>query len=62
LKTARILDGDRGFGLEYDNNSGKRNTMRLDAKNYEKAVLEARLFLNIDQDNLDTDGTKWEVE
>jgi hypothetical protein len=63
VKTARILDlSGGGFGLEYDNNVGRRNTMRLDAVTYEKAVNEARLFLEINQEDTDPDGTKWEVE
>jgi hypothetical protein len=63
VKTACILDLEGGgFGLEYDNNVGRRNTMRLDAKTYEKAVHEARLFLEINQEDIDPDGTNWEVE
>ncbi len=63
MKTARILDleNDR-FGLEYDNNLGKRNTMRLDAASYEKAIREAKSFLGINRENLDADGTLWEIE
>ena len=45
MKTARILDEEAGgFGLEYDNAHGKRNTMRLDALSYEKAIAEAKSF------------------
>lgn len=63
MKTARILDLDNdGFGLEYDNNLGKRNTMRLDAATYEKAIREAASFLGINRENLDADGTLWEIE
>lgn len=63
LKTARILDLEEGgFGLEYDNNTGKRNTTRLDAVTYEKAVAEARLFLEINRNDIDSDGTKWDFE
>ncbi|HXU79737.1 MAG TPA: hypothetical protein VN794_24355 [Methylomirabilota bacterium] len=63
MKTAKILDMDQDrFGLEYDNNLGKRNTMRLDAATYEKAISEARSFLGINQENVDADGTLWEVE
>jgi len=63
MKTARILDleNDR-FGLEYDNNLGKRYTMRLDAETYERAVREAKSFLDINAENLDPDGTLWEIE
>ncbi len=62
LKTARILDLENdSFGLEYDNTLGKRNVMRLDALSYERAVREARLFLGINDENLDEDGSAWEV-
>ena len=63
MKTARILDQDYGtFGLEYDASKGTRNTMRLDARDYEKAIREARSFLGINENNLDEEGTLWEVE
>ena len=63
MKTARILDQDNdGFGLEYDNTRGDKNTMRLDALTYERAIREARSFLGIKQDDRDEDGTLWEVE
>ena len=63
MKTARILDEESGaFGLEYDNTKGQRNTMRLDATTYEKAILEAKSFLGINEDNHDEDGFLWEVE
>jgi hypothetical protein len=63
MKIARILDEAGGaFGLEYDNTLGKKNTMRLDAFTYEKAVREAKSFLGINPDNLDADGDLWEVE
>ena len=63
IKTARILDQDRGtFGLEYDNTRGEKNTMRLDALSYERALREAKAFLGIQEDNLDEDGTVWEIE
>lgn len=63
MKTARILDRENeSFYLEYENNLGKRNTMRLDALTYERAVQEARSFLDINLDNLDPDGTLWEIE
>jgi hypothetical protein len=63
MKTARILeDEDDGFGLEYDNNLGQKNTMRLDAATYEKAVQEAKSYLGINPENLDEDGTAWEIE
>lgn len=63
MKTARILDEESGgFGLEYDNTRGEKNTMRLDATTYEKAIREAKSFLSIDENNLDEHGIKWEVE
>jgi len=63
LKTARIVDLEEGgFGLEYDTNVERRSSTRLEAVTYEKAVDEARLFLDINHENIDSDGTKWEVE
>ncbi len=63
MKIATILDQAHGaFGLEYDNTIGKKHTMRLEALTYERAVVEARSFLGINDDNLDTDGTLWQVE
>ena len=63
MKTARILeDEDDSFGLEYDNNLGQKNTMRLDAATYEKAVREAKSYLGITPENLDDEGTVWEIE
>ena len=62
-KTAKILDEAHGtFGLEYDNTQGKRNTMRLDALTYEKAIREAMSFLSIGEDDKDEDGTIWEIQ
>ena len=63
MKTAKVLDtDDGGFGLEYDNTRGSRNTMRLDALTYEGALREARSFLGIKVDQQDADGTEWQVE
>jgi hypothetical protein len=63
LKTARVLDTEEGgFGLEYDNRRGSRNTMRLDAETYEGAVEEARSFLGIQHDGRDAEGEEWEIE
>jgi hypothetical protein len=63
MKTARILDEeDDSFGLEYDNNLGQKLIMRLEAATYERAVREAKSFLGIDVENLDGDGTTWEIE
>jgi hypothetical protein len=63
MKTARILDReDDTFGLEYDDTRGTKNTMRLDALTYEKAIREAKSFLGINADNQDEDGTVWEID
>jgi hypothetical protein len=63
MKRARILDADNdSFCLEYDNTLGQRNRMRLDSLTYEKAILEAKSFLGIGSDSLDSDGDSWEVE
>jgi hypothetical protein len=63
MKTASILDGEWGtFALEYDNTQGKKNTMRLDAATYEKALREATSYLGINEDKRDADGDLWEVE
>ena len=63
MKAARILDWeDNVFGLEYDNNIGQRNTMRLDAATYERAIREAKSYLGINTENLDEAGTLWEIE
>jgi len=62
MKIATILDQGRGaFGLEYDNTLGKKNTMRLEAATYEKAIQEAKSFLGIKEDNHDEDGSLWDV-
>jgi hypothetical protein len=63
VKVGAILDEeDGGFVLEYDNTCGQRNTMRLDARTYEDAILEARSFLGIQPDDHDADGSLWAVE
>ena len=63
MKTARILDEQHGaFALEYDTTRGTKNTMRLDALTYERAIREAKSFLGINADNHDEDGALWEVE
>jgi hypothetical protein len=63
MKTATILDQDRDdFGLEYDNTRGGKNTMRLDASTYERAIEEARRFLGIQSDDHDEEGNLWAVE
>jgi hypothetical protein len=63
LKSARIVELEDGdFSLEYDNNLGNQNSMRLDAASYESALREAKFFLNINQQSIDPDGTTWEIE
>jgi hypothetical protein len=62
MKTAQILEEELdAFCLEYDNTLGKRNTMRLDASTYEKAIREAKAFLGVDAQNTDSDGAVWEI-
>jgi hypothetical protein len=62
-KIGRILDDDEeGFGFEYDDTLGRKNTMRLDALTYEGAIREARLYLGIQPDDRDADGSRWEIE
>jgi hypothetical protein len=63
MKIARILDqaGDT-FAVEYDNTIGKKNRMRLEAATYEGAIREAKSYLGINAENVDGDGTVWEVE
>jgi len=63
MKVARIFDQEpNAFRLEYDNTLGKKNTMRLEASTYEKAIRETKEFLGIDAGNHDADGTLWHVE
>jgi len=63
MKIARILDQEAAtFGLEYDDTRGTKNTMRLDALTYERAIREAKSFLGIDSSNHDAEGNLWEVE
>ena len=62
MKIARILDEGRGLFLEYDDTRGMKNTMRLDAVTYEKAVREAKFFLGIKEDDHDEDGDLWVVD
>jgi hypothetical protein len=62
FKTARILDEDNNgfFGLEYDNDRGTKNTMRLEASTYERAIREAKVFLEINGNDRDEDGNEWQ--
>jgi len=63
MKHATILDeGPRQFALQYDNTTGRKNQMRLDAKTYENAIQEARSFLGINKDDRDEAGDQWAVE
>lgn len=63
MKTAMILEEeDEAFLLEYDNNLGQKNTMRLDAVNYHGAIQEAKSYLGIDDQNLDGDGIEWKFD
>lgn len=63
MKRATILDQPAGqFALEYDNNLGRKNQMRLDAETYEKALREARSFLGIREDDCDEAGDQWAIE
>jgi hypothetical protein len=63
LKIGTIMDEeDGGFGFEYDDTRGQKNTMRLDALTYEAAIREARSFLGIRPDDHDADGSLWTVE
>lgn len=61
LKRAIILDEDEGFIVEYDNNIGTRNIMRLEAASYDDAIEEIKSFLGINGD-LDEQGNRWEIE
>ena len=63
MKTARIFDEDgEGFGLEYENTLGEKNSMRLDASTYENAIREAKSFLGINAEDCDGDGVHWDLE
>ena len=63
MKHATILNPDSSdFAMEYDNNLGKKNHMRLDAGTYEKAIREAKSYLGINEDDCDEAGDRWTVE
>jgi len=63
MKIARIFDQDADtFAVEYDNNIGKKNRMRLEAATYEGAIREVKSFLGIDARDTDAGGTVWQVE
>jgi hypothetical protein len=60
-KRAIILEEEEdSYSVEYDTTIGTKNTMRLDAGNYEEAVDETKTFLGITEDR-DEDGTVWEI-
>lgn len=60
---ARILEEEDGvFSLEYDNSRREKNTMRLDASTYPRALREARSFLEIGDDGRDAAGALWDIE
>lgn len=63
MKIARILDEPGGvFRLEYDDTLGHKRNTRLDAMTYERAIREARSYLEIGEDDRDSEGTQWDVE
>lgn len=65
MKRATILDLEEGpgeFAVEYDNTLGGKHQMRLDAGSYERAILEARSFLGLDEQDRDEAGDQWAVE
>ncbi len=63
MKIARILDEEGGsFRLEYDNDLGHKQNMRLDALSYEQALREAKGYLEAGEDDRDSEGAQWEIE
>jgi hypothetical protein len=63
MKRASILDeAGGGFILEYDDTVGRQHTMRLEARTYDAAILEARSFLGSRKDDRDAAGDLWMVE
>lgn len=63
MKIARVMDEPGGsFLLEYDNTLGRKHAMRLEAFTYEGALREARSYLGIGTDDLDNEGTRWDIE
>lgn len=62
-RIARVLDRpDGGFALEYDNTRGEKYMMQLDARTYEGAIREARVFLGVDSDDCDEENIHWDIE
>jgi hypothetical protein len=63
MKNARILDEPGGtFRLEYDDTLGHKRNTRLDAMTYEQALREARSYLEIGDDDRDSEGVQWDIE
>ena len=63
MKIARIQDEPGGvFRLEYDDTLGRKQNTRLDAMTYEQAVREARSYLEIGEDERDSEGAEWDIE
>jgi hypothetical protein len=63
MKIARILDeGGGAFRLEYDNARGHKQNTSLDAATYERALREAKGYLEIGEDDRDPEGTEWNIE
>ena len=62
MKIATILEQGGGtFCLEYDDTLGHKQTMRLEAQTYERALREARVYLEINNDDRDSEGTQWDI-
>lgn len=63
MKIARILDAEGGtFRLEYDNARGQKQNTRLEAMSYERALREAKGYLEIGEDDRDAEGAQWDIE
>ena len=63
MKNARIIDEPGGsFRLEYDDTLGQKQNNRLEAMTYEQALREARSYLEIGEDDRDSEGAQWDIE
>jgi hypothetical protein len=63
MKIATILDEGGGtYRLEYDNAQGHKQNTRLDALTYEQALREAKGYLEIGEDDRDSEGAQWDIE
>lgn len=63
MKFARILEERGGtFRLEYDNALGHKQNTSLDAITYERALREAKSYLEIGEDGCDPEGAQWDIE